>query len=900
MQWSTSVITSKTADTEPMLVVTFDQAKYYFNAGEGTTRSVLQFGRGWRKAKAIFVTEVGTRTSGGLPGMLMSIADSSERKLDVVGPKGLLHQLASMRIYTYRQAPTLALNITEASDPAVSTSNGNTAPQPIYKDDSVTVYSIPLFPTSSDPSSSSLKRKRTPSPDSSSKRPATSTDAFAPNTTSTLGLTSSAAASSQPKASPGKETHAKSTASVTEEDQGDKQRQKFIEHMFSWKAPEGGGQSKKKGKKGGKSNEATPSAPPPWFESDKPSADPNARPIRKPIPAHWRSQLPRFTPPPGTPRTLSYVLLGPQLRGKFDAPRAEALGLFRKDRARVAKGETVKFMRKDAEGKEFEQIVRPEDVLGETEEPQAVIVLDVPTPEHISSLFAAFETPFYASLRSRNEDDWKKHKARVVYHILGPGVLEHPRYKEFMRGFAEHTQHILSAPEVAPNPATFVSASFSQLRLGQLDEQMFPLTKYTLNVPKSLSDIPELSTNTTLMAHHLTTRVRPPTSPESNADLVARDRFHPAVASGSEWELPEDTRARYDEAIKAVEESQKPEPKPGDDLVIVPLGTSSAVPSRYRNVSGMLLQIPGKGNVIMDCGEGTWGQMCRFFGFEGEDNVWDVLRSLKVVYVSHAHADHHAGLAKLLAMRKQLDPPPTEPLFLVASYVVQLYIREYADLEDFGLVDSFKEGGNGVVSVISEALVPGMFQNGPKGWSNHASSVTVMRILCERLGLQSLKLVDVLHRTKASGLIMTSKDDWKLVYSGDTMPCEGLVEAGKDATVLIHEATMGDEQVEMAEKKAHSTIGQAVNIGKQMNARHTILTHFSTRYPDMPSYLAEASVDNDGPNVALAFDHARMRVGDLWKMPLYLRAIEKSFQDTAEPEDEEEEKELLAANIGQT
>lgn len=73
----------------------------------------------------------------------------------------------------------------------------------------------------------------------------------------------------------------------------------------------------------------------------------------------------------------------------------------------------------------------------------------------------------------------------------------------------------------------------------------------------------------------------------------------------------------------------------------------------------MLLQIPGKGNVIMDCGEGTWGQMCRFFGFEGEENVWDVLRSLKVVYVSHAHADHHAGLAKILAMRKQvrLHPP---------------------------------------------------------------------------------------------------------------------------------------------------------------------------------------------------------------------------------------------------
>ena len=85
------------------------------------------------------------------------------------------------------------------------------------------------------------------------------------------------------------------------------------------------------------------------------------------------------------------------------------------------------------------------------------------------------------------------------------------------------------------------------------------------------------------MTHHLHMRVRPPTVPDLPADLVARDRFHPAVAFNSEWELPEETKVRYDEARKAVDESMQPEPQPGDDLVIVPLGTSSAVPSRYRN-----------------------------------------------------------------------------------------------------------------------------------------------------------------------------------------------------------------------------------------------------------------------------------------------------------------------------
>lgn len=52
-------------------------------------------------------------------------------------------------------------------------------------------------------------------------------------------------------------------------------------------------------------------------------------------------------------------------------------------------------------------------------------------------------------------------------------------------------------------------------------------------------------------------------------------------------------------------------------------------------------------------------------------------------------------------------------------------------------------------------------------------------------------------------------------YSGDTMPSNQLVEAGADATLLIHEATMGDEEEEQAKIKAHSTFGQAVEIGRR-------------------------------------------------------------------------------------
>jgi hypothetical protein len=47
------------------------------------------------------------------------------------------------------------------------------------------------------------------------------------------------------------------------------------------------------------------------------------------------------------------------------------------------------------------------------------------------------------------------------------------------------------------------------------------------------------------------------------------------------------------------------------------------------------------------------------------------------------------------------------------------------------------------------------------------------------------------------------------------MPNEAFIEAGQHATLLIHEATMADDQAEMAEKKGHSTFSQALDVGRR-------------------------------------------------------------------------------------
>ncbi|KAG6955188.1 hypothetical protein JG687_00011369 [Phytophthora cactorum] len=81
----------------------------------------------------------------------------------------------------------------------------------------------------------------------------------------------------------------------------------------------------------------------------------------------------------------------------------------------------------------------------------------------------------------------------------------------------------------------------------------------------------------------------------------------------------------------------------------------------------------------------------------------------------------------------------------------------------------------------------------------------------------------------------------KLVYSGDTKPCNELVLAGMGAELLVHEATFDDSMEEDAKKKKHSTVGQALDIARRMRARQVVLTHFSQRYPSLPPPVSDSS-----------------------------------------------------------
>ena len=99
------------------------------------------------------------------------------------------------------------------------------------------------------------------------------------------------------------------------------------------------------------------------------------------------------------------------------------------------------------------------------------------------------------------------------------------------------------------------------------------------------------------------------------------------------------------------------------------------------------------------------------------------------------------------------------------------------------------------------------------------------------LNLKSMESFLVEHCAFAYGIALTGQAGWKVVYTGDTMPCSTVRYHAKDATLLIHEATFEEDMKTEAVLKKHSTTRDAIQIAKEANAYRTVLTHFSQRSP---------------------------------------------------------------------
>ncbi|XP_038984994.1 tRNAse Z TRZ4, mitochondrial isoform X2 [Phoenix dactylifera] len=672
----------------------------------------------------------------------------------------------------------------------------------------------------------------------------------------------------------------------------------------------------------------------------------------------------------------------PEIKGKFDPDKAASLGLRPGPKYRELQlGNSVMSDRLNI-------MVHPSDVLGPSSPGPIVLLVDCPTPLHIYELLSIQSlNPYYTDSADRPREHLKT--VNCIIHLGPSSVTRSIDYQRWMKRFGG-AQHIMAGHEIRNMEIPILkSSSRISSQLNYLCPQFFPapgfwslhqINNFSFESNESCEDSSTLCESISaenLLKFHL----RPYSQLGLDRSVIPCSLNYkeivdellseiPEIADVSKcisqfWQSPLESKhmmPQKDENIIMVEEpwmnensliskqgagaSKKDLPCLSDswtemlkhnpdipaclenvtreDMEIILLGTGSSQPSKYRNVSSIFVNLFSRGSLLLDCGEGTLAQLKRRFGVKGAD---EAVKSLKFIWISHIHADHHTGLARILALRCQLlKGVPHEPLLVIGPRPLKRFLDAYSRLEDLDMqfldcrhtteasMDAFLNSRDsaedcssehsdnsinrnvGVETVTTRRLETNLFAQSSQTqsyWKRPGSPVdavmalpVLMRLkeVLPAAGLEALYSVPVVHCPQAFGVVLKATErvnsvgkvipGWKLVYSGDTRPCQALIDASHGATVLIHEATFEDSMGDEAIARNHSTTGEAVGVGTSADAYRIILTHFSQRYPKIPVFD-----ENHMHKTCIAFDLMSVNLADLPVLPKVLPYLKVLFRN---------------------
>ncbi|TPX59209.1 hypothetical protein SpCBS45565_g07801 [Spizellomyces sp. 'palustris'] len=570
-----------------------------------------------------------------------------------------------------------------------------------------------------------------------------------------------------------------------------------------------------------------------------------------------------------------FICQGPPVRGKFDTDKATALGVPTREFGTLHQGDS--FLNDKGER------IHPHQCMGPDRPGSVFFIIDCPSADYIGTLVnnARF-VPHYASLTNN--------PVSVIVHMLGDDVLDNAAYRSWMNKFGETTQHIIISGKHCAKPIIFRGSATSQHRLSLLDPEVFRIPFYD---NESISLNHEGLPPRTMAANNLLIyQMEPQGKVDVSEQKTPWDHMDPngkVLATLDKPRLREyqtEAKRLREEMLASAAEAENTG-QPGDDVLVCTLGTGAALPSRYRNVSSTLVYTPSHGSILFDAGEGTYGQLYRRFKGADGPSLEDVLTNLKFLFISHMHADHHLGAFKVLLERKKLfdKAGKTAPtICIVGPPQYRIWLDEFDDCEPLGLA------GDQVTFLPCHDLL-----------AKNSTSSTVLDRLKDDLGLNAIETVQVHHSHYSYAVSLAHQSGYKIVYSGDCRPNLDLMTVGGDADVLIHEATFEDDPTgsREAQDKRHSTTQEAVIVGGRMRAKWIFLTHFSQRYPKMPSLnfssWPAADQEQRKSSVGVAFDMMAIKIGQMRRMAKYFGPLEKLYPAAQEESPDLEEGELERA-----
>jgi ribonuclease BN (tRNA processing enzyme) len=216
-------------------------------------------------------------------------------------------------------------------------------------------------------------------------------------------------------------------------------------------------------------------------------------------------------------------------------------------------------------------------------------------------------------------------------------------------------------------------------------------------------------------------------------------------------------------------------------MTLTVLGSATPYPRPDQPCSGYLLQHDAT-SIWVDAGTGTLAELQRHIP----------LADLSAIWISHSHADHSADLlTTYYALRfSELRPARPVPLFCPPALIERL---------------------GAFLGPKAPGLLPEVFEiHEFDGWGG------------ETVGSLELEWGPMDHGLPAYGLRATA-DGASIAYSGDTAPCQGLVELAEGADLLLAEA--GYDTIPSDQPAVHLTPEDAGRAATEARVKRLLLTH---------------------------------------------------------------------------
>lgn len=225
------------------------------------------------------------------------------------------------------------------------------------------------------------------------------------------------------------------------------------------------------------------------------------------------------------------------------------------------------------------------------------------------------------------------------------------------------------------------------------------------------------------------------------------------------------------------------------------VGCSGSFPGPVSPASCYLIEHDGY-RVLLDMGNGSLGALARYI------DIYDV----NAVAISHLHIDHCADLASYYVARKYCRSGPLPPIPVFGPVgVAERLSAMYGPDRGVAMTDIFDFHAYG-----AEAMNAGPF------------TITSHRV---RHCVPAYAL-----RAEAGGR--------SIVYSGDTGPCDELIDASRGADIALYDASYLSRETNPTD--LHMTGSDGARIAMAAGVGRLILTHL-VPWNDSAEVLAEAA-----------------------------------------------------------